>query len=121
ERLRSSTQGGEDSRRRLLREIGEAKTSKAQQNSEASHRISAMKSEYSVALEDMDASRVSIVSRNGTSNGRMDSLLRENEDLKRCVSEHRLASSSLQDVGSQMQRRVASMEDRAVDMRRGLQ
>lgn len=105
ERLRSSTQGGEETRKKLMQDISDAKATKIRQQAEMNHRtIGTGRFEPSVMEGDSSASRV-------------DSLVKENEELKRCLSEQRLTSGHLQDVGSRMQRSLASMEDRAADLR----
>eukprot|EP00931_Biecheleriopsis_adriatica_P088957 TRINITY_DN63172_c0_g1_i1.p1 TRINITY_DN63172_c0_g1~~TRINITY_DN63172_c0_g1_i1.p1 ORF type:complete len:922 (+),score=309.01 TRINITY_DN63172_c0_g1_i1:67-2766(+) len=122
ERLRATTQAGEDIRSRLQRDIGDAKAARArhQAEAEATQRFGSVNrnfqrlTEPATALEDMNVSR-------DASHSRMDSLLRENDDLKRCISEQRLTTSHLQDIGSRMQRSLNSMEDRAADLRYSLQ
>jgi len=115
DQLRSMVKTSEDSRRRMLRDIEEAKASKAKQHAEAEFRVKALRAEQVAALEDADRSRNSAVSAG------VDSLLRENEQLRDRVGEHRLAAGHLQEVGDQMQRALTSMEDRAADLRRAFQ
>lgn len=117
EQLKAMTRSGEDVRKRMLREIEEVKAAKAKQLAEADHRMHALRSEYSMALEDKELEHKSGVSGN---RDRLDGLVRENEQLRRYVSEHRYASGHVQDVGGQVQRSLASMEDRAADLRREL-
>mmetsp|Transcript_78554 Transcript_78554/g.138419 ORF Transcript_78554/g.138419 Transcript_78554/m.138419 type:complete len:889 (-) Transcript_78554:128-2794(-) len=111
ERLRATALAGDEVRSRLMKDIGEAKTAKFRAQAEVNNRLSTVRTEHS--LEDMNASALG-------ERSRMDSLLRENDDLKRVVSEQRLTTHHLQDVRSGMQRSLASMEDRAADLRRGL-
>jgi len=115
--LKKLTRDGEEQRKRMLREVEEAKAARARQVAEADSRLNALRSEYSMAIEDKDADL-----RTGTigSRDRLDSLVRENEQLRRYVSEHRHAANHIQDVGSQMQKTLTSMEDRAADLRREL-
>lgn len=117
EHLKAMTRAGEEQRKRMLREVEEAKAARARQVSEADSRLSALRTEYSMAIEDKDRDL-----QTGTtgSRDRLDNLVRENEQLRRYVSEHRHAASHIQDVGSQMQKTLASMEDRAADLRREL-
>jgi len=117
DQLRSMTRAGEDSRRRMLRDIEEAKSAKAKQLAETDLRIKALRAEHVAALEDANRSRNSAAS----GGAGVDSLLRENEQLRSYVGDQRVATSHLQEVGDQMQRALASMEDRAADLRRAFQ
>jgi len=118
EQLKALNRQGEDQRRRMLREIEDAKATKAKQLAEADSRLQALRSEYSMAIEDKDFdSRVTGV---GSSRERIDGLARENDHLRRFVSDHSHAALHIQDAGSQMQRTLASMEDRAAELRREL-
>jgi len=117
EQLKVLNRQGEDQRRRMLREIEDAKATKAKQLAEADSRLQALRSEYSMAIEDKDEHRAAATA---GSRDRIDGLARENEHLRRFVSDHSHAATHIQDVGSQMQRTLASMEDRAAELRREL-
>jgi len=115
EQLKAITRSGEDQRRRMLREIDDAKSVKAKQLADADSRLQALRTEYSVAIEDKD-----LAVRADVTTDRIEGLSRENDHLRRYVHEHQHAATHIQDVGSQMQRTLASMEDRAADLRREL-
>eukprot|EP00927_Polykrikos_kofoidii_P001575 TRINITY_DN1059_c1_g1_i1.p1 TRINITY_DN1059_c1_g1~~TRINITY_DN1059_c1_g1_i1.p1 ORF type:complete len:935 (-),score=252.86 TRINITY_DN1059_c1_g1_i1:150-2882(-) len=120
DQLKALTRSGEDLRKRMLREIEDVKASKARQIHEADNRLNSLRSEYSMAIEDADASAALNNSRD-----RLDGLWRENELLRRHVSENRHGSSGVgtlgsptQDGSSAVQRSAAAMEERAAELRR---
>eukprot|EP00747_Dinoflagellata_sp_TGD_P025699 gnl/TRDRNA2_/TRDRNA2_131427_c0_seq1.p1 gnl/TRDRNA2_/TRDRNA2_131427_c0~~gnl/TRDRNA2_/TRDRNA2_131427_c0_seq1.p1 ORF type:complete len:904 (+),score=256.85 gnl/TRDRNA2_/TRDRNA2_131427_c0_seq1:83-2794(+) len=123
EQLKGITRSGEDTRRRMLRNVEEAKALKAKQLAEADRRMTLLRTEYSPALEDRDFER------RGTSRSHVEELVRENEELKKSVGETRHAASHLLSSGSQLlsgsgsqvHRSLASMEDRAAALQRQLQ
>jgi len=117
EQLKALTRQSEDQRRRMLRDIEESKQAKSRQLADADSRLQALRTEYSMAIEDKEHTppTVSLNVRD-----RIDGLARENETLRRYVGEHKHAASHIQDVGSQMQRTLSSMEDRAAELRREL-
>jgi len=120
DQLRAATKAGEDSRRRMLRDIEEAKAAKAKQLAEADHRLKALRSENAVALEDADRSRGSAASLAGGA----EPAFREGSEQQPRAFEQLLAASGshhLLELGEQVQRSLASMEGRAADLRRGLQ
>jgi len=118
EQLKSMIRTGEDMRKRMLRDVEDARASKAKQKAEADHRVHALRSEYSMAIEDKDREHTAPGAFG--SRDRIDELARENEKLKRFVSEHRHAASHIQNVGGQMQKTLSSMEGRAAELRRQL-
>jgi len=106
---------GEDIRKRMLRNVEEAKAASAKQVADADERMHMLRSEFSTALDSRDREHSTGVTGN---RDRLDNLARENEQLRRYVGEHRHAATHIQDVGSQMQKSLASMEDRAAELRR---
>jgi len=121
EQLKALTRQGEDQRRRMLRDIEDAKAAKAKQAAEADLRLQTLKSEYASALEDKELQSRSILEpASSLSRDRIDNLARENETLRRYMSDTSHAAHHIQDVGSQMQKTLASMEDRAAELRREL-
>lgn len=118
EQLKAGIRETEEKRKRMLREAEEAKAMMARQVSEADQRMQALKGEYQTALEDKAS-----MHKAGVQNSRekLDALVRENEQLRKHVSEQRHAAKNIHDVGGQMQRTLASMEDRAADLRRDIQ
>lgn len=117
EQLKSLARADEEARRRALRDLSDAKGDRSLQMS-------------ALALEDKELERRSPGTAGfgiggapgsaGRERDRLDSLARENEQLRRYVSEHRTATSHIEDVGGQMQKTLASMEDRAAELRREL-
>jgi chromosome segregation ATPase len=96
EQLKAISRAGEDERRRLLREVEEAKHAKARQLGEADHRLQSLRSEYSTALEDTGSYGA----------GRFDPPYRIHAN-----------DNHIQELGSQMQKSLASMENRAARLR----
>eukprot|EP00929_Paragymnodinium_shiwhaense_P015623 TRINITY_DN123722_c0_g1_i1.p1 TRINITY_DN123722_c0_g1~~TRINITY_DN123722_c0_g1_i1.p1 ORF type:complete len:882 (+),score=310.46 TRINITY_DN123722_c0_g1_i1:118-2763(+) len=92
DQLKSLTRAGEDVRKRMLRDIEEAKATKAKQLAEADHRLHSLRSEYSMAIEDKEADYRS---------SRLDGLFEPG-------------------ATSGVHRSLASMEDRVADLRRGI-
>jgi chromosome segregation ATPase len=117
EQLKASTRQSEDQRRRMLRDIEESKQAKSRQLADADSRLQALRTEYSMAIEDKEHTPPTVTL---NVRDRIDGLARENEDLRRYVGQHKHAASHIQDVGSQMQRTLSSMEGRAAELRREL-
>lgn len=120
--LKSLTRAGEDARKRLLRDVEEAKAAKSRQLAESEQRLHGLRSsDYALALEDnRDGGYPAGVSSGpGPSRERFDNLFRDTEQLRRSMGESRpgVSMGQLTDIGGQVQRSLASMEDRAAHLR----
>lgn len=114
DRVKATARSGEEVRKRMVKEIEDKKreTSKALEEAEA--KAKTFKAEYASAIEGKEADH-----RMGgfQIRDRIEGIMRENEQLRKFVGEHRHASQHMQDVGSQMQRHLSSMENRALQLR----
>jgi len=129
ERLRTAARARAELRRRMHRETSDARTARARRKGAAEHRILALRgtspsASFGSAPGDfLDLSLASAASGalgGGAGAGRaerLEAMSRENQQLKRYMSEHRLSARHLHDLGGQMQRSLASMEGRASNLR----
>merc|ERR1712039_239030 len=119
DQIRTAAKAGEDARKKLIRDVEDAKVAKERQQADMDRRLQLLRSEHPGAVED-SGGKAAFPS-GGAAGDRLNDLLRENERLRRYSGQHRQSSGHLQDMGGQMQRSLSSMEDRAAGLRREMQ
>lgn len=112
DQLRRMVQAGDESRRKLLQDIAEAKVAKARQAAAAEQSMQSVRSSATLTLEDTRQSAAS-----AGSPARTDGVRQESEQLSRYASEPRLNGSRFEELSARMQRSAAGVERRGREFR----